>query len=73
MPHHKTFGNKELESSKTECEIDGKRVEYKMCATEEYLESAKRNYPDYKLIGSGYVYYINEVKSVDKKLHYFFK
>lgn len=64
----------EIKSSKTktQCLLDEKIVPYDACSSNN-LEKAKDYYKNnYKYIGSGYTFFINDVKSVSEKLYHFF-
>ena len=54
-----------------ECYIKAQIVPYNACATGS-LEEAKRSYDKFDYIGSGYVFYINGTRNINKKLHHYF-
>jgi hypothetical protein len=59
---------------KLECLIDGVKVEYDMCCQEDRLDEVKRDWKNYKHIGSSHTYYINNFENKNEKLyHYFIK
>ena len=62
-----------MTSVKTQCLLDGKIVYYDACSSGN-LEDAKDFYKkNFEYIGSGYIYYINDVNNTSDKLHHFFK
>ncbi len=57
---------------KTECLIDGQKVDYDGCSISK-LEEAKDFYKEsFKYIGSGYIYFIEGTRNESKNLHHFF-
>ena len=57
-----------------EAEIDGQRVPYDACSSDDSLEDAKAYYEKaFEYFGSGHVYFVNGTRNQSKTLMHFFR
>ena len=61
-----------FKTAKTQCLLDGKIVFYDACSSGNLKEAKEFYKKNFKYIGSGYTYFINDVRNVSEKLHHFF-
>jgi hypothetical protein len=61
-----------MNQHKTECLIDGKKIEYDACDSRD-LKRAKEDYKDWKYLGSSNVYFIYGVRNESKEINHYFK
>ena len=61
-----------LKTAKTQCLLNGEIVFYDACSSGNLKEAKEFYKNNFKYIGSGYTYFINDVKNVSEKQKHFF-